>query len=169
MLWKNDIMTGMDDDRNDDIALLRSRGLWVGQAWPNQISLATGKCSHVGHPVAAALLRIPGARSQFHCTQIPAKNKPKISFKSFLHGLKPTFLHARTIFFKSYSELSPCTVVRVLRPFRCWILIWTSPSWTSSSAPLLASANGSEALKKALLEQKNYIFSKEKDKTPFWL
>lgn len=30
-----------------------------------------------------------------------------------------TFLHARTIFFKSYSEESPCTVVKVLRPFRC--------------------------------------------------
>jgi len=34
-----------------------------------------------------------------------------------------TFLHALTIFFKSYSEESPCTVVKVLRPFRCWILI----------------------------------------------
>jgi len=54
-----------------------------------------------------------------------------------------TFLHALTIFFKSYSEESPCTVVKVLRPFRCWILIWTRPSWTSSSEPLIASAKGS--------------------------
>lgn len=54
-----------------------------------------------------------------------------------------TFLHALTIFFKSYSEESPCTVVRVLRPFRCWILICTRPSWTSSSEPLIASAKGS--------------------------
>lgn len=54
-----------------------------------------------------------------------------------------TFLHARTIFFKSYSEESPCTVVKVLRPFRCWILICTRPSWTSSSEPLIASAKGS--------------------------
>lgn len=54
-----------------------------------------------------------------------------------------TFLHALTIFFKSYSEESPCTVVKVLRPFRCWILICTRPSWTSSSEPLIASAKGS--------------------------
>lgn len=54
-----------------------------------------------------------------------------------------TFLHARTIFFKSYSDESPCTVVKVLRPFRCWILICTRPSWTSSSEPLIASAKGS--------------------------
>lgn len=54
-----------------------------------------------------------------------------------------TFLHALTIFFKSYSDESPCTVVKVLRPFRCWILICTRPSWTSSSEPLIASAKGS--------------------------
>lgn len=58
-----------------------------------------------------------------------------------------TFLHALTIFFKSYSEESPCTVVKVLRPFRCWILICTRPSWTSSSEPLIASAKGSAGKK----------------------
>ena len=54
-----------------------------------------------------------------------------------------SFLHARTIFFRSYSDERPCTVVSVLRPFRCWIRTWTKPSCTSSSELLIASANGS--------------------------
>lgn len=58
-----------------------------------------------------------------------------------------SFLHARTIFFRSYSDDRPCTVVRVLRPFRCWIRTWTSPSCTSSSELLIASANGSNVLR----------------------
>ncbi len=40
-----------------------------------------------------------------------------------------TFLQARTIFFRSYSLESPWIVVRVFRPFRCWIRMWTRPSW----------------------------------------
>lgn len=71
-----------------------------------------------------------------------------IDGKSRSRGRKVlTFLHALTIFFKSYSEESPCTVVKVLRPFRCWILICTRPSWTSSSEPLIASAKGSAGKK----------------------
>lgn len=66
-----------------------------------------------------------------------------------------TFLHALTIFFKSYSEESPCTVVKVLRPFRCWILIWTRPSWTSSSEPLIASAKGSANRRKRSRDERS--------------
>lgn len=58
-----------------------------------------------------------------------------------------SFLHARTIFFRSYSDESPCTVVSVLRPFRCCMRTWTSPSCTSSSELLIASANGSNVLR----------------------
>ena len=54
-----------------------------------------------------------------------------------------TFLHARTIFFKSYSAESPWIVVNVFLPFLCWIRICTKPSCTPSSSPLAASAKGS--------------------------
>lgn len=39
----------------------------------------------------------------------------------------------------------PCTVVSVLRPFRCWILMWilSSVPAGSKSSPLVASAKGS--------------------------
>lgn len=70
-----------------------------------------------------------------------------------------TFLHARTIFFKSYSDDRPCTVVKVFRPLRCWILICTRPSWTSSSEPLIASAKGSK--KKLTQWVENYSFVKK--------
>lgn len=58
-----------------------------------------------------------------------------------------SFLHARTIFFRSYSDERPCTVVSVLRPFRCWIRTCTRPSCTSSSELLIASANGSNVFR----------------------
>ena len=54
-----------------------------------------------------------------------------------------TFLQARTIFLRSYSVERPWIVVKVLRPFRCWIRMCTKPSWTPLSSPLAASAKGS--------------------------
>ena len=60
--------------------------------------------------------------------------------------VRPTFLQTFTIFLLSYSSPMPCTVVTVLRPFLCCILIWTNPSWDTPipSLSLKASWNGSE-------------------------
>ena len=61
-----------------------------------------------------------------------------------------TFLKARTIFFLSNSSRMPWTVVRVFRPFLCWILTWirlppklTSVMLSLSASPPAASPNGS--------------------------
>ena len=39
-----------------------------------------------------------------------------------------TFLQYRIIFFLSYFSATPCTVVSVFLPFRCWIRMWTTSS-----------------------------------------
>lgn len=36
-----------------------------------------------------------------------------------------SFLQKRNIFFRFRSDANPCTVVNVLRPFLCWIRMWT--------------------------------------------
>ena len=60
-----------------------------------------------------------------------------------------SFLKARTSFFLSNSSLMPCTVVKVLRPLRCWIRMWMRPVPRFRSVvprslkPPVASLNGS--------------------------
>lgn len=122
---------------------IRNRAPSAAPAWPVQTWSATGKCSHAGHPATAAPHRIPRVPQRYRCTQIPGQKRCVNVCATLLSSLALTFLHARTIFFRSYSAERPWTVVSVFRPLLCWILICTSPSCTFSSAPLIASANGS--------------------------
>lgn len=137
---------------------LRSRAPSAAPAWPDRTWSATGKCSRAGHPATATPPRIPRVPQPFRCTQIPGGKRRdfhsyKLKEESDMNEVdewfnlksgRRTFLHARTIFFRSYSAERPCTVVSVFRPLLCCILMCTSPSCTSSLAPLIASANGSE-------------------------
>lgn len=41
----------------------------------------------------------------------------------------------------------PCTVVRVLRPLRCWMRMWMRPSCRARSSPWFASRNGSKRVR----------------------
>lgn len=127
----------------------KNRALSIDRTWPDQPLSTIGKCFHADHPGVVKLLRIRDVQLQCHCMQIPRifrNNFKSICFYFLIQRIVQfpiTFLHDRTIFFRSYSADKPCTVVNVLRPLRCWILMCTRPSWTSSSAPLIASAKGS--------------------------
>jgi hypothetical protein len=96
-------------------------------------------------PVARKFLQ--NTQNKCHGTSSEGRRYKKTQLIIYLH----TFLQARTIFLRSYSEESPWTVVNVFRPFRCWILMWTKPSCTPSSLPLIASAKGSRNLQSRLL------------------
>ena len=103
----------------------KNRELLIGQAWQDQPLSTTDKYFHVDLPGAARLLRIRDVQLLCRCMQIPIKKKKnkKYIFNNFYYYYcyyisfiinnticmdnLLTFLHDRTIFFKSYSADKP--------------------------------------------------------------
>lgn len=96
---------------------LRNRAPSADRTWPVPTWSATGRCFRAGRPAAATPRRTPDAQSQCHCMQIPEWMRMSYRLVNcilFLKicilflliprdvlGLFITFLHARTIFFRS--------------------------------------------------------------------
>ena len=125
--------------------LSRNRELWADHAWPGHTWPGAGKSFPSDHPEIQEI-----TKNLFFLLKKWTwswTTSPYSGCSTTVPLQANSFLATFTIFLKSYSEDSPCTVVRVFLPFLCWILMWTNPSWTDSSSPLFASAKGSNAFK----------------------